>query len=294
LYTPSHGVRSLNRSAIAGTSLSLDRPVDEDELHARIDGRLPPCPAAAVDAYLAAHPAAQARFSQYAEQRQALREAFARQSAGPIPNRLRIARIREELWHRRYRQLAQIAAAVSQLILGGAAGWAVRDVTGPLASTGAGTLAGEITADAIAAHRIFSVKVRHPVEVNADQEAHLVQWLSRRLGRELIVPDLAPAGFRLMGGRLLPAEDGPAAQFMYESGSGERLTLYLRAGVGDETAFRYHEEGGIGAFYWLDEGFGCAIAAKADRELLLRIAELVYKQTSRTYQGQDPATTREA
>jgi len=137
-----------------------------------------------------------------------------------------------------------------------------------------------ITADAIAAYRTFAVEVRHPVEVDAGQEAHLVQWLSKRLGRQLVVPDLASAGFRLMGGRLLPAEDGPAAQFMYENGTGERLTLYLRTGVGDETAFRYHEDGGIGAFYWSDEGFGYAIAAKADRDLLLRVAELVYRQTS--------------
>jgi anti-sigma factor RsiW len=83
-----------------------------------------------------------------------------------------------------------------------------------------------------------------------------------------------------MGGRLLPAEDGPAAQFMYENGNGERLTLYLRTGVGGETAFRYNEDGGIGAFFWSDEGFGYAIAAKADRDLLLRIAEIVYQQTS--------------
>ena len=82
-----------------------------------------------------------------------------------------------------------------------------------------------------------------------------------------------------MGGRLLPAEDGPAAQFMYENGTGERLTLYLRSGIGDETAFRYHGEGGIGAFYWSDEGFGYAIAARADRCPLLRIAEIVYQQT---------------
>ena len=137
-----------------------------------------------------------------------------------------------------------------------------------------------VTADAIAAHRTFSVEARHPVEVDAGQEAHLVQWLSKRLGRQLVVPDLMAAGFRLMGGRLLPAEDGSAAQFMYQNNSGDRLTLYLRAGVGDETAFRYHEEGGVGAFYWSDEGFGYAIAAKADRNLLLRIAELVYRQTS--------------
>jgi anti-sigma factor RsiW len=137
-----------------------------------------------------------------------------------------------------------------------------------------------ITADAIAAHRTFSLEVRHPVEVDAGQEAHLVQWLSKRLGRSLVVPDLAAAGFQLMGGRLLPAEDGPAAQFMYQNSNGERLTLYLRAGVGGETAFRFHEEGGIGAFYWSDEGFGYAIAAKAGRDLLQRIAELVYHQTS--------------
>jgi anti-sigma factor RsiW len=258
----------------------VDPPVEEDELHALIDGRLPPHRTAAVDAYLAAHPEAQARFSQYAEQREALRTALSQQAGGPTPDRLRVAHIREERRHRRYRQLAQIAAAVSLLILGGVAGWAVRDVAGPFVASGAGTLAGVITADAIAAHRVYSVEVRHPVEVNADQETHLVQWLSKRLGRELTVPDLSPAGFRLMGGRLLPAEDGPAAQFMYENASGERLTLYLRVGVGGETAFRYHEEGGIGAFYWSDEGFGYAIAAKADRELLLRIAELVYKQTS--------------
>jgi hypothetical protein len=29
-----------------------------------------------------------------------------------------------------------------------------------------------------------------------------------------------------------------------------------------------------------DEGFGYAIAAKADRDLLLHIAEIVYRQTS--------------
>jgi anti-sigma factor RsiW len=259
---------------------AIDPPIEENDLHARIDGRLPPQRAAAIDAYLAAHPDEQARFSQYAEQRETLRAALAAQTGGHIPDRLRVARIREERRHRRYRQLAQIAAAVSLLILGGVAGWAVRDATGPLLAAGSGAVASEITADAIAAHRTFAVEVRHPVEVDADQEAHLVQWLSKRLGRQLIVPDLAPAGFRLMGGRLLPAEDGPAAQFMYENGNGERLTLYLRVGVGGETAFRYHEEGGIGAFYWSDEGFGYAIAAKADRELLLRIAELVYKQTS--------------
>ena len=37
---------------------------------------------------------------------------------------------------------------------------------------------------------------------------------------------------------------------------------------------------GISVFYWSDEDFGYAIAAKADRDLLLCIAELVYQQTT--------------
>ena len=255
-------------------------PVEEDDLQAHIDGRLPPARAAAVDAYLAAHPEVQARLSQYSEQRQALRAAFAAQTGGPIPVRLRVAHLLAQRRRRRYRRLVEIAAAVCLVVLGGLAGWAARDFAAPLTSSTPGAVARMVTADAIAAHRTFSVEVRHPVEVDAGQEAHLVQWLSKRLGRQLVVPDLASAGFRLMGGRLLPAEDGPAAQFMYENGNGERLTLYLRVGIGGETAFRYHEEDGIGAFYWSDEGFGYAIAAKADRNLLLRVAEIVYRQTS--------------
>jgi anti-sigma factor RsiW len=256
------------------------RPVEEDDLHARIDGQLPRERAEDVEAYLAAHPEEQARFSQYARQRQALRAAFVAQAGGPIPNRLRVAHLVAQQRRQRRRQFGQIAAALCLIVLGGVGGWAARDLTGPPSSSSPGAVASMITADAIAAYRTFSVEVRHPVEVDAGEEAHLVQWLSKRLGRQLVVPDLAAAGFQLMGGRLLPAEDGPAAQFMYENGNGERLTLYLRTGVGGETAFRYHEEGGIGAFYWSDEGFGYAIAAKADRDLLLRIAEIVYQQTS--------------
>ena len=256
------------------------RPIGEDDLHARIDGQLTHDRAEDVDVYLAAHPEEQARFSQYAAQRQALREAFAEQASEPIPGRLRIANLLAQQRRRQHRRLGQIAAAVGLILLGGIGGWAARDLPGPLGLLSPGAVARMITADAITAHRTFSAEVRHPVEVDAGQEAHLVQWLSKRLGRQLVVPDLASAGFRLMGGRLLPSEDGPAAQFMYENGNADRVTLYLRTGVGGETAFRYHEEGGIGAFYWSDEGFGYAITAKADRDLLLRIAEIVYQQTS--------------
>ena len=88
------------------------------------------------------------------------------------------------------------------------------------------------SSDLIDAHRLYSVEVRHPVEVAADDEAHMSTWLSRRLGKSIKPPPLAGAGFRLVGGRLLPADGKPAAQFMYENAAGQRLTLYFAVAAG--------------------------------------------------------------
>lgn len=256
-------------------------PEDEDDLQARIDGRLTPERADAVDGYLAAHPELRQRWSQYAEQRQALRAAFAAQPGEPIPRRLRVAHLLAEERRRRHRRLARIAAGIGFLVLGGIGGWTARDLLPDLTLSASAALAGTVVEDAIAAHRTFSVETRHPVEVGAGEEAHLVQWLSKRLGHRLIVPDLNALGFRLMGGRLLPADSGPAALFMYEDGKGTRLSCYyLSVGVGGETEFKFREQNGINAFYWIDDGLAYAIAANADRDQLLKVAELVYQQNS--------------
>ncbi len=254
-------------------------PVEESDLHARIDGRLSAERGEAVDAYLAEHPEERELFAHYADQRTALRAALGAVAGDALPTRLRVDNILAGQRLRWRRQLTRAAAAVGFLVLGGVGGWAARDMASAIAPDALAAVEQEVTSDAIAAHRTFSPELRHPVEVDATQEAHLVQWLSKRLGRQLVVPDLAAAGFQLMGGRLLPAESGLAAQFMYQNGK-DRLTLYLRGGVEGETAFRYHEDAGVGAFYWSDEGFGYALAGKADRSQLLRVAELIYQQLS--------------
>ncbi len=80
-----------------------------------------------------------------------------------------------------------------------------------------------------------------------------------------------------MGGRLLPGGSGAAAQLMYEDTAGKRLTLYVRAAGGTETAFRFQQDGDAATFAWIDQGFGFAVTAIASREELLPIAEAVYK-----------------
>jgi anti-sigma factor RsiW len=260
--------------------------IGDDELMAYVDGRLPPDRAEAVASYLAVHPEIRERLSQYVEQRQALRTAFGEGAAETIPTRLRLTRLLAERQWRRRRRFAEIAAAIFLIALGGVGGWTARDFVPPRASPPSALAAGAIMADALAAHRTFAV------EVDAAQEAHLVQWLSKRLGRPLVVPDLSATGYRLMGGRLLPAGSGAAAQLMYENGSGDRLTVYVRPGVAGEAGLYQHDKS-VGAFYRADEGLGCVIVGDADRGSLSRAAERVYEQTFPGMPKRDLAPQRE-
>src|SRR5205807_4823362 len=112
-------------------------------------------------------------------------------------------------------------------------------------------------ADALKAHKLYVVEVRHPVEVPGAEEPHLVQWLSKRIGYQLNAPNLQPLGLKLVGGRLLPGPGGSAAAFlMYEGGSGERFTLYCAHSRAPETALRYEAIGSVAAFYWVDDNKG--------------------------------------
>jgi anti-sigma factor RsiW len=130
------------------------------------------------------------------------------------------------------------------------------------------------------AHLVYSPEVRHPVEVDAKDQEHLVKWLSKRLGMPLKVPVLGTEGFELLGGRLLPGNDGPVAQFMYQDASGKRLTLYVtRPHKGDEiTAFRFVQDGPVSVFYWIDRDCGYALSGEIDKPQLARVANAVYRQ----------------
>ena len=274
---------------------AVARTIEEDDLQAWVDGRLTQAEAEAVEDYFAAHPDLREQWSQYAEQREELRAALAGPAEEPIPPRLRVARLMAEQRRRRHRRLARTAAAVALLIAGGIGGWGAHDLLPALNSSASAMLASAVFDDAIAAHRTFSVETRHPVEVGANEEAHLVQWLSKRLGHQLIVPDLSTLGFQLMGGRLLPADSGPAALFMYEDGNGTRLSCYyLVVDVAGETEFQFREQNGVSAFYWMDDGLVYAIAANAPRDLLLKIAEVIYQQNSEGAKANLPAAPAKA
>ena len=244
--------------------------VIEAELHAYVDGLLPAARRVEVEAYLAAHADDALRAREWREQNQALRDLYDPVLAEPLP-----ARVRQRVLLSRVRPALRYVAVMGWLALGGVGGWYLHDYN--TAST-ADTIA--FAHRAAIAHIVYSPEVRHPVEVGADQEAHLVAWLSKRLGGSVKVPHLATLGYQLVGGRLLPGNQGPVAQFMFQEGNGQRLTLYVRIGAGDskETAFRYAQERGVSVFYWIDGRFGYALSGEIDKAALLRVAKVVYQQ----------------
>ncbi|HEY3596144.1 MAG TPA: anti-sigma factor [Paraburkholderia sp.] len=122
------------------------------------------------------------------------------------------------------------------------------------------------------AYAVYTPERRHPVEVAAAEEEHLIMWLSKRLNRQLSVPSLQEYGYTLVGGRLLPGEAGPAAQFMYENQTGARLTLYVTGVPKDETAFRLFRDGNRRTFYWVSYGMGYALSGPIAEGKLRSIA----------------------
>ncbi|MCX7318952.1 MAG: anti-sigma factor [Hyphomicrobiales bacterium] len=249
-------------------------PIGEDDLHAYVDGRLLPNRLGVVEAYLKANPGAAAQVSAWRAQRETLRDQLAAKASEPIPARLRISSIRAIRRQRQLQRLKLVAASVLLLVAGGGIGWMARGDWSALRSAQP-----VMVSDAISAYKTFVVDASHPVEVKASEQEHLVKWLSNRLGKPIKSPDLTMFGFRLMGGRLLPASsDGIAAQLMYDDDQGTRLTLYLRNGETGETSYRFLREGNVSAFYWIDDGLGFALSAATSRERLLPIVEAVYRQ----------------
>jgi anti-sigma factor RsiW len=247
-------------------------PVTEDELHAFVDNELPAERRGDVEAWLAAHPDDATRVQSWREMADALHARYDAVVNEPVPQRLELERLVRQ--PRRWIYGA-IAASFIAFVAGGAAGWVAHGVTA------APSLFQNFTDDALDAHRLYVVEVRHPVEVPGDEKTHLQQWLTRRCGRSVHAPELEGAGLKLVGGRLLPGPSGPASFLMYESPSGERFTVYAAKATTEATQMRYTKEGGTGALFWADRGVGYVVSGGNDRERLTQVARLVYDQTEK-------------
>jgi anti-sigma factor RsiW len=264
------------------------RPLSDDELHALIDGQVASADRDALEARLALDPHAQARVRQWQRQSLFLRSLHRSVLDEAVPSPL-LEAVRQTVTAResadRWWRLGGMAASV---VLSFGMGWLANttwQAQRPGSMSAQLPASSEFVRQARYAHSVYAPEVRHPVEVTAAEQAHLVQWLSKRLGRTLKVPNLSAQGYELVGGRLLPGDTGARAQFMFQNGAGTRLTLYLGAmqapaqsEVAQETAFRFTTDGAVPSFYWVEQGFGYALSAPLLRVALMQLARTVYQQ----------------
>ena len=266
-------------------------PITEADLHAWVDRQLDAARRDEVDAYLASRPAERQRLADWQQQTTLLKSMLDPVVDEALPLRLPLAPRRTVYPWR------GLAAGIAIAAVSATTAWTVRGAlegnTARLASGGEPTHVASLEGGelrgfarrAAVAHVVYSPEVRRPVEVGADQEQQLVAWLSKRLGTEVKPPSLGALGFELIGGRLLPGETGPVAQFMYHDATGQRLTLYVtreshKAGVPAQTAFRFGQDGPVNVFYWVDGSFGYAISGGSERDTLRRVAVEVHRQLS--------------
>ena len=271
--------------------------VSEGELHTLLDGRLSPGERVALEMRLANDAPATATLNAWQTQREELRKLHQPLLSEALPPTLLAAAQRASRSSQQLDQWWRWGGMAAGVILAFGVGWLSHDqlggqlskqiASGQMRSTQTFTFVHE----ASLAHAVFSPEVRHPVEVPAAQQEHLVQWLSKRLGKPLKVPVLSAQAYELVGGRLLPGDGGARAQFMFQNPEGTRVTLYLGAldnkiaasGAApkpgsQETAFRYSTDGPVPSFYWVDQGFGYALSGAVSREELMKLAQLVYQQ----------------
>jgi len=252
-----------------------DPLIDPATLMAYVDGRLDAAARRALERRLREDPALAAEARAYEAQRAALHARFDPVLEEPIPAHLlaRAAPGRP--------RLASLAVAAALVAIGAVAGSVATRLAERGRAPAPDARISSFVHQAVVAHAAFAPDARRPVEIAAEQEQQLVAWLSKRLGRALRVPSLDSRGLSLVGGRLLPGDAAhPAAQLMYETARGERVTLFLRA-IGDApapTAFRLSEEAGVATFYWVDRDWGYALTGSLGREELLAAAKAVYDQ----------------
>lgn len=250
--------------------------VGEADLHAYVDGELDDGRRAEVEAWLATNPQDADRVASWTMQNERLRDAFSADFVSREGDRSILQPKPARPWSRLVRP--SLAAAAALLIY--AAGVATGRLTLPLLPAPVPIAATSgLATEARSAFLIYTSEVRHPVEVGADQQAHLAAWLGKRLDYRLRLPDLTALGYNLVGGRLVPVDGRAGALLMYQNERGERLTVLIgRNEDNRETSFRLDAEGPLRTFYWIDGPIGYAVTGELSEQELRRVADECYRQ----------------
>jgi anti-sigma factor RsiW len=253
------------------------KPVNDQELHAYVDGELSERRRVEVEDWLAHHAQAAAQVDDYRRIREHLHARFDPLLSEAVDLPMAIA---APTGHSL--ALFARAAAIAVLVLCSAAlGWTLKGWSG--AETASLALA-DLVQPATFAHQVYSTDTRYPVEIPAVEQTSLNRWVSLRMHTELRAPELSGQGLKFIGGRLLPSTNRMAAQFMYEDAQGRRLTVYVRRIAGQDgfSGIQYREQDDLHIFYWMDRAMGYAVIGQQAASRLIAVANAVHLSMQET------------
>lgn len=260
-----------------------DERVSDSELNALVDGELDVARQAEIEAWLADNPEAAQRVARYRAQNAGLHALYDDILHEELP-----ARIASAMDGRRagVPPWAAMAAAIVLFVVGAAGGWIVRGETVP--DVGAQIAAAPpIDTQVLMQRASMAHVVSHTDELRSPATggpAAMADYIADRMGKPVRVPSLDSFGYRMVGGRVLPDTDGPAAQFIFADDEGRKVSLYVRSEQANGVDITYALADDLSMFYWNDEDRSYALVTRMDddqgREALLSAAKAVHRQLS--------------
>ena len=271
--------------------------ISDADLHALVDGELDGDRKRQAHTHLDSDANDAARVETWRRQNDAIRHAFARVAREPLPLSLSLSaspapvtplgmasplagppiRMSQVQQGRRNRQMSlALAAFLAGCVASGVALFSFqREV--PVSGTAllSDSSPAAATRRALLAWRVFALDAQRPVEIYAAQKFALSSWLAERVNLAA-VPDLSSVGLKLMGGRVVTGENGPAALLVYETGEGARIALYAeRRGDPGVPGVSVTELGGARIAEWRRDGLGHALVGIMPEGNMRAIAELL-------------------
>jgi mycothiol system anti-sigma-R factor len=254
----------------------------EARLQAYVDGEL----SAELTADGDAHAAECGRCAALARGERAYRVLLRRQPRESAPTELR-DRIREAL--RRERQEAP-PSHWWRLSLTAAAAGAVVLVAAMLLSSWRS--APPLVATLVDKHIAYA-QLERPAELTSHDPTEIAEWFRRRAGLRVVVPDYSAAGIRLVGARLVDANERGAAYLLYEKGH-VLISVFMLTRPAQGTAldgtrvayrgheYRRYEQKGYHTVLWTDGAAIYGLISMLDYEALLECADRLRLERART------------
>jgi anti-sigma factor RsiW len=111
------------------------------------------------------------------------------------------------------------------------------------------------------------------VDFTAEDVPQLAKRFGANLNRNLAIPDLAPLGFELQGGRMVVVGGRPGAQLLYTNAAGELVGLSIAFSRSKDREARIDKRGDVNLVHWHRNGYGYAFSGRIEPARLKALAD---------------------